>query len=407
MKNVLFIAPTTYQLPLTENLKKKFITLSEVCNVSVLAFANSKTFLNETYGNFYLNKKIKNRLINYFRIIQISIFTTNKIIKKENIDIVCFQDPVSSFFSINDFLEFVSVITILGTYAFKFLSIDGISNFSILFLKVRRAEVKIVVETHGDFIETLSLEKNLVLPRLYKKLFYIMAKYSIGKSNIIRAVSSSTEQQVLDIDSSKSVVRFPAWIDFKDFQNIEPKPLSKDKFNILFIGSVTDRKKPHMIIEAIQRINDKSYHLSIVGPAPNEKYFKELKDLIGKSDLQNQVSLIGPVDRESVKDYYSTSNLMILPSISEGLARVIFESQVAMCPVLVTDAPGMSDIVIDGQTGYVFESNNLDSLSLKIEYIKNNYDEASLVAKNAKGFILSNYSEDNFKFSFKKLFDTV
>ena len=376
MKNVLFIAPTTYQLPLTENLKKKFITLSEVCNVSVLAFANSKTFLNETYGNFYLNKKIKNRLINYFRIIQISIFTTHKIIKKENIDIVCFQDPVSSF-------------------------------FSILFLKVRRAEVKIVVETHGDFIETLSLEKNLVLPRLYKNLFYIMAKYSIGKSNIIRAVSSSTEQQVLDIDSSKSVVRFPAWIDFKDFQNIEPKPLSKDKFNILFIGSVTDRKKPHMIIEAIQRINDKSYNLSIVGPAPNEKYFKELKDLIDKSDLQNQVSLIGPVDRESVKDYYSTSNLMILPSISEGLARVIFESQVAMCPVLVTDAPGMSDIVIDGQTGYVFESNNLDSLSLKIEYIKNNYDEASLVAKNAKGFILSNYSEDNFKFSFKKLFDTV
>ena len=376
MKNVLFIAPTTYQLPLTENLKKKFITLSEVCNVSVLAFANSKTFLNETYGNFYLNKKIKNRLINYFRIIQISIFTTHKIIKKENIDIVCFQDPVSSF-------------------------------FSILFLKARRSEVKIIVETHGDFIETLSLEKNLVLPRLYKKLFYIMAKYSIGKSNIIRAVSSSTEQQVLDIDSSKSVVRFPAWIDFKDFQNIEPKPLSKDKFNILFIGSVTDRKKPHMIIEAIQRIYDKSYHLSIVGPAPNEKYFKELKDLIDKSDLQNQVSLIGPVDRESVKDYYSTSNLMILPSISEGLARVIFESQVAMCPVLVTDAPGMSDIVIDGQTGYVFKSNNLDSLSLKIEYIKNNYEEASLVAKNAKGFILSNYSEDNFKFSFKKLFDTV
>ena len=376
MKNVLFIAPTTYQLPLTENLKKKFITLSEVCNVSVLAFANSKTFLNETYGNFYLNKKIKNRLLNYFRIIQISIFTTYKIIKKENIDIVCFQDPVSSF-------------------------------FSILFLKARRTEVKIIVETHGDFIETLSLEKNLVLPRLYKKLFYIMGKYSIGKSNIIRAVSSSTEQQVLDIDSSKSVVRFPAWIDFKDFQNIEPKPLSKDKFNILFIGSVTDRKKPHMIIEAIQRINDKSYNLSIVGPAPNEKYFKELKDLIDKSDLQNQVSLIGPVDRESVKDYYSTSNLMILPSISEGLARVIFESQVAMCPVLVTDAPGMSDIVIDGQTGYVFKSNNLDSLSLKIEYINNNYDEASLVAKNAKGFILSNYSEDNFKFSFKKLFDTV
>jgi len=376
MKNVLFIAPTTYQLPLSENLKKKFITLSEVCNVSVLAFANNKTVLNETYGNFYLNKKISNRFINYFRIIQISIFTTYKIVKKEKIDIVCFQDPVSSF-------------------------------FSILFLKARGVDVKIIVETHGDFIETLSLEKNLLLPRLYKKLFYIMAKYSIGKSNIIRAVSSSTEKQVLDIDSSKSIVRFPAWVDFKDFKNVEPGSFSKDKFNILFIGSVTDRKKPHMIIEAIQIINDESYHLSIVGPTPNDKYFLELKDVIDKSGLQNQVSFTGAVDRESVKEYYSTSNLMILPSISEGLARVIFESQVASCPVLVTDAPGMGDIVIDGQTGYVFESNNIDSLIAKIVYIKNNYEEASLVAKNAKEFILSNFSEDNFKFSFKKLFDTV
>ena len=376
MKNVLFVAPTTYQLPLTENLKKKFRTLSQVCNVSVLAFANSNSSISETYGNFYFNKKISNRLLNYFKIIQISIFTTYKIVKKENIDIVCFQDPVSSF-------------------------------FSILFLKARGVDVKIIIETHGDFIETLSLEKNLLFPALYKKLFYEMAKYSISKSNIIRAVSSSTEQQVLNIDSSKNVVRFPAWIDFKDFQDIEPNSTFEDKFNILFIGSVTDRKKPHMIIKVIQRLNDENCHLSIVGPAPNDKYLLKLKSEIDKFGLENQVSIVGAVDRKSVKEYYSTSDLMILPSISEGLARVIFESQVASCPVLVTDAPGMSDIVIDGQTGYVFESNNLDSLQSKIEYIKNNHEEATLVAKNAKDFILSNYSEDNFKFSFKKLFDAV
>ncbi len=376
MKNVLFIAPTNYQLPITDNLEKKFITLSEICNVSVLAFSDKNIFMRETYGNFYFHKKIKNRFLNYFKIIQIAIFTTHQIIKKENIDTVCFQDPVSSF-------------------------------FSILFLKARGINVKIIVETHGDFIETLSLEKNLIFPNLYKKLFLLMAKYSIDKSDKIRAVSSSTENQVLSIDSSKSVVRFPAWVNFKDFENVKANLNSDNKFNILFIGSVTDRKKPHMIIEAIQKINDESCHLSIVGPTPNEKYFLELKNLIDKSGLQNQVSFTGVVDRESVKEYYSTSNLMILPSISEGLARVIFESQVASCPVLVTDAPGMGDIVIDGQTGYVFESNNIDSLIAKIIYIKNNYEEVSLVAKNAKEFILSNFSEDNFKFSFKKLFDTV
>ena len=77
----------------------------------------------------------------------------------------------------------------------------SISSFFNLFLKVRRAEVKIVVETHGDFIETLSLEK-ICFYNVVQKLFYIMANI-IGKSNIIRAVSFPTEQQVLDIDSSK------------------------------------------------------------------------------------------------------------------------------------------------------------------------------------------------------------
>jgi glycosyltransferase involved in cell wall biosynthesis len=98
---------------------------------------------------------------------------------------------------------------------------------------------------------------------------------------------------------------------------------------------------------------------------------------------------------------------MILPSVSEGLARVIFESQVTACPVLVTDAPGMGDIVIEGQTGFIFESNNIESLASKINQVEENYDEAVHIGRNARDFILNNYSAENFKFSFKKIFDTV
>ena len=234
-----------------------------------------------------------------------------------------------------------------------------------------------------------------------------MAKYSLNKCDKVRAVSSSTEQQVIQISPSKDIVRFPAWVDFKDFEEIDSAIVNHDNFNILFIGSVTDRKKPHMIIDAINSLQDQNINLSIVGPTPNEKYLEELKELIVKRNLSSQISLIGSVDRDKVKEFYKNSSLMVLPSISEGLARVIFESQVASCPVLVTDAPGMGDIVIDGQTGYMFESNNLESLSEKIAYIKDNYEEVTAIAKNAKNFILTNYSEDNFKFSFKKLFDTV
>ena len=41
-KNVLFFSPTFYDLPLNENIKKKYDNLSEVANVTVLAFSSQK-----------------------------------------------------------------------------------------------------------------------------------------------------------------------------------------------------------------------------------------------------------------------------------------------------------------------------------------------------------------------------
>ena len=376
MKNVLFVAPTTYQIPITENIEKKFKYLNEVCNLYIFAFADKKNYLTVGDTKLYLYKKLKNRILNYIKIFFLSVFTLPSVVKENNIEIISYQDPVSSF-------------------------------FSILALRIRNIKTKIIIETHGDFIETLSLEKNLLFPSIYKKVFISMAKYTLDKADKLRAVSSSTEAQVREINQNKEITRFPAWVDFDNYKDIEPVRENNKDFKILFIGSVTDRKKPHLIVEALNNIKSKEIKLFIVGPTPNESYLIKLKDLVKRYDLEEQVIFTGSVDRNSVMEHYAETNLMILPSVSEGLARVIFESQVAACPVLVTDAPGMSDIVIDGQTGYVFESNNLESLTNKIQEIKNNYEEAIHVGNNAKDFILSNYSADNFKFSFQKLFDTV
>ncbi len=375
-KNVLFISPTFYSLPLTDNIIKKHQYLDEVANVTVLAFSSHKKVFKESETNFYFSKKIDSRIFNYFKILLLSYFQIPKLINKHNIDIVTFQDPITSF---------------LGVYKIK-------KNFK---------NIKIVLESHGDFINTLELERNLLFPNVYKKLFLKMASYTIKNADILRAVSSSTEEQALSFDTSKRVVRFPAWIDFEIFSNIQPTRSDEGNFKILFIGSITDRKKPHLIIEALPKLHDDKVELHLVGPTPNHKYLDELREKIISNKLEDRVYIHGTKSRDEVKEFYSESNLMILPSVSEGLARVIFESQVTACPVLVTDAPGMQDIVIDGQTGYVFESNDLKTMIEKIDYIIKNYSEASAVGKNAKDFILSNYSADNFKFSFQKIFDTV
>ena len=208
-------------------------------------------------------------------------------------------------------------------------------------------------------------------------------------------------------NKSKNVVRFPAWIDFEVYKNVVPTREDNQIYKILFIGGVTDRKKPHMVIEALPKLNNKNVEFHIVGPTPNQQYLERINNLIDEHNLEDKVFIHGIKNRDEVVEFYKTSNLMILPSVSEGLARVIFESQVTSCPVLVTDAPGMQDIVIDGQTGFVFESNNLESLVLKMNEVFDDYNQSIQIGRNAKDFILENFSEDKFKFSFKKIFDLV
>ena len=158
-KNVLFISPTFYSLPLTDNIIKKHQYLDEVANVTVLAFSSQKKVFKESETNFYFSKKIDSRIFNYFKILLLSYFQIPKLINKHNIDIVTFQDPITSF---------------LGVYKIK-------KNFK---------NIKIVLESHGDFINTLELEKNLLFPNVYKKLFLKMASYTIKNADILRAVSS-------------------------------------------------------------------------------------------------------------------------------------------------------------------------------------------------------------------------
>ena len=376
MKNLLFFGPTFYNQPLNDNLRKKYKYLSEIAKIYIVAFSDSSYEAEVDDTSFKLYKKNKFRLLNYFKIYFISYFQLPKLVEQFQIDVVAFQDPITSYFGIRK-------------------------------LKKQNKNIKIVLETHGDFINTLELEKSLIFPKIYKQLFMKIAKYTINNADVIRAVSSSTEAQARSFSGDKLIVRFPAWVDFEIFESISNKREINEKFKILFIGSVTDRKKPHQIVEAISHINEFDCELNIVGPTPNLKYLNQLNKQIKELNLENKVNIFGQQNLEQVLEHYSKSNLMILPSVSEGLARVIFESQATACPVLVTDAPGMQDIVIDQQTGFIFESNNVKDMKSKIVSIYENYNQASQIGLNAKDFILNNYSAENFKFSFKKLIDLV
>ena len=375
MNKVLFVAPTKYNYPLNEDLKSKFVTLSEICKPLIFAFSDKKKTTTVGNTDFIFHKKLENRLLNYLKIIYLFAFSVPKIVKQHHIDIVCLQDPVTSYFAIKS-------------------------------LKLRKSNVKIVLESHGDFIETIALEKKLLIPTIYKKIFKLISSYSIKNADQIRSISSFTEKQVKSYGYKGKFVRFPAWINLDKFLKAKNIRDANDHFKIIFVGSVTDRKNPKLIVRAISKI-DSEISLEIIGPTPNKTYLNELKESISNSQHKENIFLSPFIEVDELVQKYSSANLFILPSKSEGLGRVVIEAQATACPVLVSSNTGAVDLIIDHETGYIFENNNLEDLKEKIKKIIDNQNHSVQVGLNGKSFVAQNHTIENFKFGYKKLFDLV
>ena len=375
MNKVLFVAPTKYKYPINEDLKSKFVILSEICKPFIFAFSDKKKTTTVGNTNLILNKKLNNRLLNYLKIIYLFAFIVPKKIKQYQIDIVCLQDPVTSYFAIKS-------------------------------LKFRNSKVKIILESHGDFIETIALEKKLLVPSIYKILFKLFSSYSVKNADQIRSISSFTEEQVKAYGYQGNFVRFPAWINLDKFLNAKITRDSNNDFKIIFVGSVTDRKNPELIVKAISAI-DGEISLEIIGPTPNKSYLNKLKESIHNSQHKENILLTPFTALDELIKKYSNANLFILASKSEGLGRVVIEAQATACPVLVSSNTGAVDLIIDNETGYIFENDNLNDLKDKIKNIIDNQLYSVQVGVNGKSFVTQNHTIENFKFGYKKLFDLV
>ena len=85
----------------------------------------------------------------------------------------------------------------------------------------------------------------------------------------------------------------------------------------------------------------------------------------------------------------------------------MIEAQATGCPVLVASDTGIVDLVMDGETGFIFENNNALDLSSKLDTLIKDRELLFQVGLNSKEFVKNNFNENNFKFGYKKLFDLV
>lgn len=140
--------------------------------------------------------------------------------------------------------------------------------------------------------------------------------------------------------------------------------LPQEKNIVLFIGALRKIKGVDYLIEAAKSFLDPNTDLYMVGR--DDGLRKSLEKRVEELKIADSVKFTGPVNHEDVPLWISASDMLVLPSLSEGRPNVVLEALSCEVPVVATDVGGIPELMIEGETGYLTPAKNPEKLSEKI-----------------------------------------
>lgn len=167
-------------------------------------------------------------------------------------------------------------------------------------------------------------------------------------------------------------------------------------FVIMHCGSFIQTKGQHIAIEVIKKLVDKGekVKLILVGmvsqATASKKYYSIILESIKTYNLEPYVEIV--LNQNDVLPYYTKVDLLIHPSYSEGLPRVILEAMAFGKPVVGNAVGGVTDFISDNYTGFLTNFNAVDEYVEIIQSLINDKKQYEFISKNAIALIKSNYT---------------
>lgn len=135
-----------------------------------------------------------------------------------------------------------------------------------------------------------------------------------------------------------------------------------DSTNLLFVGNLSERKGTWELLAAfheLEKTTAQPLRLFLVGP---NLLGRGLQRRIRTLGLEDRVVLAGPVGHDQVKVWMAAADVFVLPSHSEGVPTVLFESLYAGLPGVFTRVGGTEAVVTHGQTALLVEPASVEGL---------------------------------------------
>jgi len=138
-------------------------------------------------------------------------------------------------------------------------------------------------------------------------------------------------------------------------------------FNVLFVGGISARKGIRYLLEAFQQLDCEYKQLVLVGSVS-----LECETMISESRKNPQISVLGHLPYERLKEIMSTSHVMVLPSVEDGFGLVQAQAMACACPVIASRNTGAQDLFTDGKEGFIVPIQNSEAIADRLQVLADN-----------------------------------
>ncbi len=325
--------------------------------------------------------------------VELTVITSGNLADKE-------MEGVKHFKSVGDFvlpeypelkLNFPPILDVMN-----YIEKTGITNIHIStpgtvgllgLLIGRLMDIPVAGTYHTDIPQYV---KNLTNDEFLEQVAWSYMIWFYNQMEEVMVPSVGTKEQLsshgLPVEKMKPL---PRWVDSEQFRPDKRNSRFWDErglsgaLKLIYVGRVSREKSLELLAEAFLQLLEEGFDLSlaIVGDGPYRAEMEKVLDGF-------PAVFTGFLQGEELQTGYASADLFVFPSATDTFGNVVLEAQSSGLPVIVSDAGGPRELMVEGETGLVFKAEDLDGFVAALRKMADNRTVLEKMSKNARRFIL-------------------
>lgn len=266
------------------------------------------------------------------------------------------------------------------------------SKFSI------KNDIPFLITPHG-MLEPWHLNDKKIKKSIYMRLFL---NNMLNKSSYIHCITPLEKENIFKLTNKKNIFEIPNLLHFNAIPDINNYNPNQEYF--LFLGRIHPKKGLDLLIEALDKIDNKTIKLKILG---NENdYSISLKEKYKNSTVFNRLEFVGPVYGDEKYSYFANAKAFVAPSYSEAIGIVNLEAAACKTPVITTNNTGLNPLW-NNEGGLLInpEINELiNALNIACSWDNNERKDRGIKLHD---FVYNNYSWETKGYLWEQLYNII